>query len=122
MRPLFEAFAEKFKATWNPNIYAMAFGTWRHLRSKGQAPSPSDVPDSNTLDIMAFMKAFQRKCEERAHGAEHSVRDSHAYVSAFKPEAPHIPERNSASRATAMRASDLLARFTPQREALCAAV
>ena len=115
LRPLFEALAEKFKATWNPNIYAMAFGTWRHLRSKGQAPSPSDVPDSNTLDIMAFMKAFQRKCEERAY-------NSHAYVSAFKPEAPHIPESNSASRATAMRASDLLARFTPQREALCAAV
>ena len=122
LKPLFEAFAEKFRASWNPNIEPMAFGTWRYLHTKGQAPSPSDVPDGNTLDIMAFMKAFQRTCEERAYSAEHSVRDSHASVSAFRLEAPHIPERNSASRATVMRAGDLLARFTPPREALCAAV
>lgn len=38
LRPLFDAFAEKFSATWNPNIFPMAFGTWRHLHTKGQAP------------------------------------------------------------------------------------
>jgi hypothetical protein len=122
LKPLFDAFAEKFRASWNPNIEPMAFGTWRYLRSKGQAPLPSDVPDGNTLDIMAFMKAFQRKCEERAYSAEHSVRDSYASIGVLQPAICSRHEGNPTGRAAVMRAGELLARLVPQREALCAAV
>jgi hypothetical protein len=80
------------------------------------------VPDGNTLDIMAFMKAFQRTCEENARRAEYSASDSQASTGTFRPEPRNLSEGSPASRSAAIRVSDFLARIVPQREALCAAV
>jgi hypothetical protein len=119
LRPLFEAYGAKFK-NWT-NIYAMACGTWRYLYSKGQAPSPSDVPDNNTLDIMAFMKAFQRKREEDAYRAVQVVRELQA-SNAIQHQTWEKREGSPLVCGDILQ-SGFLTRLFPQRESsLCVAV
>ena len=66
LRPLFDAFAEKFQIHDKPWIRPMAFGLWLHLHNTHRAPSPSDVPADNQLGIVEFLQAFKRRCEEAA--------------------------------------------------------
>ncbi|MDR1489350.1 MAG: hypothetical protein LBS65_02515 [Desulfovibrio sp.] len=73
LRPYFAAFAEKFVDGRQPHIQAMAFGTWRFLHTKGQAPAPSDVPDDNALGIMEFMRVFRGKCAGSAYRAAQAL-------------------------------------------------
>ncbi len=84
MRPLFEGFAAQFKESLNERMYAMAFGTWMYLRSKSLAPLARDVPPDNTLSIMEFMKAFQRRREEMRHLSQKHAPQS-ARVATFVP-------------------------------------
>jgi hypothetical protein len=120
LRPFFEAFAARFK-DWNPNISAMACGTWMYLHGKGQAPSPADVPDDNGLDIMAFMNEFQRKCDENAYRAAQTVRDRQASSNNFYLITRDKRSEQPMSCGDIMR-SGFLSRLLPQREALCVAV
>jgi hypothetical protein len=76
LRPLFDAFAAKFPIADWLHLDAMACGTWRYLYSRGQAPSPSDVPDNNTLGIIEFMNGFKRKREQAAYKATHLPENS----------------------------------------------
>ena len=55
--PLLEAFAAKFREELLP----LHRGKWMHLHSLGIAPLASDVPEDNTLDMLAFMNAFERQ-------------------------------------------------------------
>ena len=64
LRPLFDAFAEKFQIYDKPWIRPMAFGLWLHLHNTQRAPTPSDVPADNQLGIADFLQAFKRRCEE----------------------------------------------------------
>lgn len=73
VRPVFDAFAAKFAEPLNERLDAMAFGTWMHLHSKGQAPTAFDVPAGNTLKLMDFMNAFKRKREEAEYRARHET-------------------------------------------------
>ena len=66
LRPLFDAFAEKFQIHDKPWIRPMAFGLWMHLHSTLRAPTPSDVPADNQLGIADFLQAFKRRCEDAA--------------------------------------------------------
>ena len=84
IRPLFEGFAASFREPLNERMYAMAFGTWMYLHSKKLAPQAHDVPQDNTLGIMAFMKAFQRRREEMRHLSQKRAPQS-ARVAAFVP-------------------------------------
>jgi hypothetical protein len=129
LRPLFDAFADTFSARKEPYNDSMAYGTWRYLHSKGQAPFASDVPDGNALDIMAFMKAFQRTCEGNARRMEHPGRELqpsngnfHASTDNFQGETRGSRARTAASCGEILRANGLLSRLGPQREVLCAAV
>ena len=107
LRPLFDAFAETFKEQ-GPFPEAMAFGLWMFAHSKNQAPAASDVPDNNALDIIAFMKAFQRKCEQ----AEYLKRATDSKDRPGKPVSCGELLRNSA----------ILSQLFPVREELCRAV
>jgi hypothetical protein len=109
LRPLFDAFAAKFKDLGKPYGDAMAFGTWRYLYSQHKAPSPSDVPDDNALGIVEFMNAFKRKCDEDAYSATRLARA--------------VPtSENPRSCGEILQTSGLLQRLLPQREILCVAV
>lgn len=57
-RPVFEAFAAKFKG---PFHYPLVFGKWMYLRERGKAPIASDVPDGNELGILDFIKHFEKR-------------------------------------------------------------
>ena len=61
LRPYFEAFAAKFKEQSQPFHEPMAFGLWMYLHSKQCAPSAIDVPENNSLGIIAFLEAHKRK-------------------------------------------------------------
>ncbi len=59
VRPIFEAFAAKFKG--QSFHEPMVFGLWGYLHSKQCAPSAVDVPEDNTLGIIAFLEAHKQK-------------------------------------------------------------
>jgi hypothetical protein len=129
LRPLFNAFADNFPVLEEQHNDAMAYGTWRYLHSKGQAPLASDVPDGNALGIMAFMKAFQRTREGDDRRLEHPVRDLQpsngnfqASTDNFQGETRGNRARTAASCGEILRANGLLSRLAPQKEVLCAAV
>ena len=91
MRPLFDAFAERFQLHEKPWIRPMAFGLWMHLHEKHRAPAPSDVPDDNSLGIADFLQAFKRRCEEAAW--REPVVPEHTDHSVLLPfTAPHTPK------------------------------
>lgn len=91
MRPLFDAFAERFQLHEKPWIRPMAFGLWMHLHEKHRAPTPSDVPDDNQLGIADFLQAFKRRCEEAAwRKPVVPERTDHSVLLAFT--APHTPK------------------------------
>lgn len=56
-KPVFDAFAAKFKGTFH---FPLVFGKWMYLREKGLAPVASDVPENNELGILDFINNFQR--------------------------------------------------------------
>jgi len=66
LRPGFDVFAEKFQLDTSPWLRPMAFGLWMHLHTTHRAPAPEDVPEDNILNIIEFLKAFKRRCEEAA--------------------------------------------------------
>jgi hypothetical protein len=66
LQPEFALFAAKFRTNGKPWPENAAFGKWLNLHSKNQAPTAADVPDGNSLEIMDFLKAFQRQREEAA--------------------------------------------------------
>ena len=51
----------------------MAFGMWLFQHSKQCAPLASDVPEDNTLEIIAFLAAHKRKSEEARFRTTRSV-------------------------------------------------
>ena len=61
LRPYFEAFAAKFTGQGQSFHEPMAFGLWMFLHSKQCAPSAIDVPENNSLGIIAFLEAHKRK-------------------------------------------------------------
>ncbi len=61
LRPYFEAFAAKFTGQGQSFHEPMAFGLWMFLHSKQCAPSATDVPENNSLGIIAFLEAHKRK-------------------------------------------------------------
>ena len=61
LRPCFEAFAAKFTGQGQSFHEPMAFGLWMFLHSKQCAPSAIDVPENNSLGIIAFLEAHKRK-------------------------------------------------------------
>jgi hypothetical protein len=102
----------------------MAFGTWRFLHGRGQAPAPSDVPDDNTLGIMEFMRAFRRKCEGSAyraaqalHGLQPSVEDRDLGHTLTSFDGSAVPAGNNGKSPWTTLLPAL-----PQRKPLCAAV
>ena len=72
LRPTFAAFAAKFHEKESPWHMPMAFGLWAYLHGKHMAPTPADVPDDNSLGIVAFLQAFKRRCEEAAWQQAHA--------------------------------------------------
>lgn len=70
LRPLFDAFAAKFAPSSNN---AMSFGMWLHLHSQNLAPSASDVPPANALEIVEFMNEFKRKAQTAAYRENHGT-------------------------------------------------
>lgn len=56
--PLLEAFAAKFP---DESLLPVHRGTWMFLYEKGVAPLASDVPEDNTLDMLTFIKTYERK-------------------------------------------------------------
>ncbi len=67
LRPSFEAFEQKFPQTLKSNNMSMVFAAWRHLHAKGVAPSASDVPGNIAVNIMDFMKNYQRQQAIRSY-------------------------------------------------------
>lgn len=61
--PLLEAFAAKFPGE---SLQPWIRGKWMFLHSQGLAPLASDVPEDNTLDMSAFMNAFELKKNTQA--------------------------------------------------------
>ncbi|MDR2161834.1 MAG: hypothetical protein LBO77_06845 [Desulfovibrio sp.] len=115
LRPLYDAFAEKFgEAAGQPNerIDAMNFGLWMFLHGKYGGPSDADVPDGNTLKIYDFMKAYQRQRDSESCRTARSVRDSRPDNRANRP----------VNCANILRNNNFLARLIPAAQPLCAAV
>ena len=109
VRPLFTAFAEKFRARGEEFHEPMVFGAWMCRYRKNQAPMASDVPDDNTLRITDFIKSFQQQ-RERA-----------AFLNNRDKEADRIGK--PVSCLDAMRNSAVFSQLSSPREAqLCAAV
>ena len=109
VRPLFTAFAEKFRTRGEEFHEPMVFGLWMYQHRKNQAPTAYDVPDGNALPILDFLKAFQRQ-RERA-----------AYLNNRDKETDRISKPVSCLEA--MRNSAVFSQLFSAREAqLCAAV
>ena len=73
LRPAFDAFAATFRAKGQLFNEPMAFGMWLFQHSKQCAPLASDVPEDNTLEIIAFLTAHKRKSDEARFKATRSV-------------------------------------------------
>ncbi|MDR3358391.1 MAG: helix-turn-helix domain-containing protein [Desulfovibrio sp.] len=115
LRPLYNAFAEKFggqASQPNERIDAMNFGLWMFLEGKYGGPSAADVPDGNTLSVYDFMKAYQRRCDEAAQRAARPAHNFH----------PDSRERNTVNRLEMPQRGSFLARLIPAAQPLCAAV
>jgi hypothetical protein len=115
LRPIYDAFAEKFGEAArqsNEKMDAMNFGMWMFLHGKYGGPTAADVPDGNTLSIYDFMKAYQRRCDEAAQRAAQPVRNFHR----------DSRERKFVDRLEMPQRGSFMTRLIPAAQPLCAAV
>lgn len=117
LRPIFEAFAECFEDdAWKTNdrLDAFLFGTWMHSYSVYAGPTAADVPDGTDSSIGDFMDSYKRQRASEAYRTSHQA----AQRAVLPAHNSHSDNRESKP----VFCADILSRFIPAPQTLCAAV
>lgn len=127
LRPVFDAFTERFSAKArqaNERQNAMRFGTWMYHYAKYHGPTAADVLEGADCDIMEFLDAYKRQREADAYRATHQAtrRAAPRETLPSRDFRSDNRERKPVLCADILCGGNLLERFLPAPQTLYAAV